>query len=71
MAAAEAVRGSAPTADLRRVALFSNGFRLADRSRILPILDTGDTGPAEVIARLRKPDDYATIVCCTDLDGGG
>lgn len=70
-AAAEAVRGSVPTADLHRVVLLSNGFRSAEWSQILPILNTeADTsGPAEVIARLREPNDDATIACCTQLSG--
>jgi hypothetical protein len=76
-AAAEAVTGSRPIADLTGVALLSYGasrivdpYRLADWSDVLTVLHTA--GPAEIIRRVRQaeadrtPDD-ATLVYCTQL----
>ena len=78
-AAAEAVTGSRPLADLNGVALLSNGasrvvdpYGLTGWAGVLDLLRSG--GPAEVIRRVREaeagtshaPDD-ATVAHCTDL----
>ncbi len=79
-AAAEAITGSCPTAELTGAVLLSNGasrivdrFRLAGWPEVMEVLAA--RGPAEIIQRVRHAEarhavaaDDATIVHCTDLD---
>jgi hypothetical protein len=80
-AAAEAVVGSLPVADLAGALLLSNGasrivdrFGLADWAEVLTAVRTA--GPDEIISRVRQAEadrkvaaDDATVAHCTDLAG--